>query len=130
MKYPLNKRYFFTSDLIYTHFYSFPRKKGYSVGTNPYITSTFFADQRTGWHKKVILKTDYLLQVRNIYNSIMNLDKLRYPNIYRAITDIRQVRMITNLSMLKVLSCFSIIECLLTHAPRSSDAIDSLTHIE
>lgn len=35
--------------------------------------------------------------------------------------------MITNRSLLKTLSYFSIIECLLTHQPKPSDTMDSLT---
>ena len=68
-----------------------------------------------------------LLEININYDNIVNLDKLQYPNIFRAITDFHQTKMITDHSALKVLSYFSIIESLLTHVPRPVDTIDSLT---
>jgi len=100
---------------------------GYGVIYNRYITSTFFADQRIGFQQEVVLQSNELLEINTNYDTIVNLDKLRYPNISRAISDFHQTKMITNRSILKVLSYFSIVECLLTHPPKPSDTIDSMT---
>ncbi len=94
---------------------------------NPYITSTFFADRGIRLHEEILLESNELLEINTNYDGIVNLDKLQYPNIFRAISDFHQTKMITNRSVLKVLSYFSIIECLLTHVPRPLDTIDSLT---
>ncbi len=94
---------------------------------NPYIASTFFTDREIGLHEEVLLESNELLEINTNYDGIVNLDKLQYPNIFRAISDFHQTKMITNRSILKVLSYFSIIECLLTHVPRPIDTIDSLT---
>jgi len=107
----------------------FSGEYGYGVGYNPFITSTFFADQSIdiGFKEDMPLESNELLEINTNYDTIVNLDKLRYPNISRAISDFHQTKMITNRSILKVLSYFSIIECLLTHVPSPSDTIDSLT---
>lgn len=100
---------------------------GYGVIYNPYIISTFFIDQGIRLQQEIPLESNELLEINTNYNTIVNLDKLRHPNIFRAISDFHQTKMITNRSILKVLSYFSIIECLLTHVPRPIDTIDSLT---
>lgn len=107
-------------------FFSYEGKAS-GVGYNPYIVSTFFADQRIGFQQEISLGSSELLEINTNYNNITNLDNLRYTNISRAISDLHQTKMITNRSVLKVLSYFSIIECLLTHVPRPFDTIDSLT---
>jgi len=100
---------------------------GYGVMYNPYITSTFFVDRRMGLQQETPLESNELLEINTNYNTIVNLDKLQYPNVFRAIADFHQTKMITTQSILKVLSYFSTIECLLTHVPRPVDTIDSLT---
>ena len=94
---------------------------------NPYITSTFFVDRGIRLQEEIFIESNELLEINTNYDTIVNLDKLQYPNIFRAISDFHQTKMITNRSILKVLSYFSIIECLLTHVPRPIDTIDSLT---
>lgn len=94
---------------------------------NPYITSTFFADRGIRLHDEILFESNELSEINTNYDAIVNLDKLKYPNIFRAISDFHLTKMITDRSILKVLSYFSIIECLLTHAPRPIDTIDSLT---
>lgn len=94
---------------------------------NPYITSTFFAERRMHLPEEILLESNELLEINTNYDAIVNLDKLQYPNIFRAISDFHQTKMITDRSILKVLSYFSIIECLLTHVPRPIDTIGSLT---
>lgn len=101
---------------------------GYGVGYNPFITSTFFADQRIGFQQEISFGSNELLEINTNYNNITNLDNLRYTNIPRAISDLHETKMITNRSVLKVLSYFSIIECILTHVPQPIDTIGSLTH--
>ncbi|GAI25035.1 unnamed protein product, partial [marine sediment metagenome] len=101
--------------------------KAFGVLYNLYILSTFFADQRIGFQQEISFGPNELLEINTNYNNITNLDNLWYANIFRAISDLHQTKMITNHSVLKVLSYFSIIECLLTHVPRPIDTIDSLT---
>jgi hypothetical protein len=109
-------------------FFSQQEIGAYGIGYNPFITSTFFADKTMDFQQEISLKSNELLEIKTNYNSITNLDKLLYANISRAIADFHYIKMITNRSALKVLSYFSIIECILTHNPRPIDTIDSLTH--
>jgi len=95
---------------------------------NQFISSTFFADQHIGFSPPLSLESNELLEINANYNNITKLDKTKYTNISRAISDFYQTKMITDLSVLKVLSYFSILECLLTHIPRPIDTIGSLTH--
>lgn len=114
-------------DIVFT-FISHKGMDGFGKIYNPYITSVYFADPMTGFQPEIPLQSRELHEINTNYNAIMKLDKDRYHNIFRAISDFHQTKMITNRSSLKVLSYFSIIECLLTHVPRPLDTIDSLTH--
>lgn len=89
--------------------------------------STFFVDHHMTWEAPKSMEHGELSEITTNYNLITALDKTRYPNISRAVSDFHQTKMITNRSILKVLSYFSIIECLLTHPPIPADRIDSLT---
>jgi hypothetical protein len=89
--------------------------------------STFFIDHYIDWYTVKSIKRSEIHEINHNYNMITNLDSVRYPNIIKALSDFHQTKMITNRSILKVLSYFSIIECLLTHPPRPIDTIDSIT---
>ena len=91
------------------------------------IITTFFVDRYPHVGPLNPIKPSELLEITPNYNLITGLDKTRYPNVSRAVSDFHQTKMITNRSVLKVLSYFSIIECLLTHNPRPIDTMDSLT---
>jgi hypothetical protein len=98
----------------------------YGWGDNRFISSTFFVDHQMGPQQELFLESDELLEIKNIHNNIVNLDKRRYSNICRAVSEFQDTKMITNRSVLKELSYFFIIECIITHDP--SGTIDSLTH--
>lgn len=108
-------------------FLSMPGVVGYARGDNRYISSTFFVDHEMGPPQEISLDSNELLEIQTNYNNIKNLNNRRYANIYRAISDFHDTKMITNRSLLKVLSYFSIIECVLTHSPDPKDTIDSLS---
>lgn len=90
--------------------------------------STFFVDHHMTWEAPKSIKHSELGEITTNYDLITSLDKTHYPNVSRAVSDFHQTKMITNRSVLKVLSYFSIIECLLTHPPIPTDRMDSLTH--
>ena len=89
--------------------------------------STFFDDLhgRIGIPKSIT--DEELGQITTNYGLITGLDETRYPNVSRAVADFHQTKAITDRFTLKVLSYFSIIECLLTHPPRPDDRTDSVT---
>lgn len=89
--------------------------------------STFFGDRHGRMQKPKSLTDEELRQITTNYGLITSLDKTRYSNISKAIADFHQTKAITNRTTLKVLSYFSIIECLLTHRPVPSDRTDSIT---
>ncbi len=116
-------------NLGYTFLYNidnFPGSAGI-VFHLPQIT-TFFVDHYMFVGPSNPIESSELLEITPNYNLITGLDKTRYPNVSKAVSDFHQTKMITNRSKLKVLSYFSILECLLTHPPRPIDTMDSLTH--
>lgn len=94
---------------------------------NMALISTFFGDRQARIEMPEPIMDDELEQITTNYNLITALDNTRYPNISRAVEDFHQTKSITNRFTLKVLSYFSIIECLLTHPPRPDDRTDSVT---
>jgi hypothetical protein len=97
------------------------------IGYSPAEVSTFFIDNYITLETPKSIGHAELREITTNYNLITGLDNTRYPNVSRAVSDFHQTKMITNRSILKVLSYFSIIECLLTHPPIPSDRMDSLT---
>lgn len=97
------------------------------IGYDMAQISTFFDDLpgRIGISKSIT--DEELGQITTNYGLITGLDKTRYPNVSRAVADFHRTRAITDRFTLRVLSYFSIIECLLTHPPRPDDRTDSVT---
>lgn len=89
--------------------------------------STFFGDLPLGITTPKSITDKELGQITTNYDLITDLDRTRYPNVSRAVLDFDQTKAITNRFAIKVLSYFSIIECLLTHLPRPDDRTDSIT---
>jgi len=106
--------------------YTFFTKVG-GVGFSQAEISTFFIDHYTFWNTFKSIKRSEFLEISYNYNLITGLDSIRYPSIVKALSDFHQTKMITDRSTLKVLSYFSIFECLLTHLPNPNDTIDSIT---
>jgi len=89
--------------------------------------STFFVEHHVRLEpSKSITQVD-LREITRNYDLINSLNKNLYPNIPKAISDFHQTKIISKRSGLKVLSYFSIIECLVTHNPSPGDRTDSLT---
>lgn len=97
------------------------------IAYNKAQISTFFDDRLIRMEIPRSITDEELGQITTNYNLITGLDNTRYPNVSRAIADFHQTKTITNRATLKVLSYFSIIECLLTHPPRPDDRTDSVT---
>ena len=89
--------------------------------------STYFIDHFSYWYTSKLIKRSEILEINYNYNLITNLDPIRYPPIVKALSDFHQTKMITDRSLLKVLSYFAIFECVLTHLPHPNDTIDSIT---
>ena len=89
--------------------------------------STFFGDLHSSLQIPKSITDEELGQISTNYSLITGLDNTRYPNVSRAVADFHQTKAITDRFTLKVLSYFSIIECLLTHPPRPDDRTDSIT---
>jgi len=89
--------------------------------------STFFVDHPFFYESPKSLGIDELREITSNYNLITGLDKNLYPNVLKAVSEFHQTKIIPNMSVLKILSYFSIIESLLTHRPKPSDTIDSIT---
>jgi len=89
--------------------------------------STFFSDRHGHMEIPKPIDNDELRQITTNYSLVTGLDKTRYPNVSRVVADFHQTKAITSRSTLKVLSYFSIIECLLTHPPFPTDRTDSVT---
>jgi len=87
----------------------------------------FFADH-VGMPTVKCIGNSELAQIGGNYQLITSFDKEHYPNVSRAVSDFFETNMITNRSLVKVLSYFAIIESLLTHPPDPADTIGSLTH--
>ena len=114
--------------LGYTFLYDIDKYHGFAgIVSHPTQITTFFVDRQPHILPLNPIQPSELLKITPNYNLITGLDKTRYPNVSSAILDFHQTKMITNRSNLKVLSYFSIIECLLTHNPRPIDTMDSLT---
>lgn len=111
----------------FTFLYSQMGPDGYGVMYNPFIVSTFFVDEFMPYRQVISIESNELLEITTNYDLITKLDKASYSNISRAVSDFYQTKMITNRSLLKVVSYFSIIECLITHYPSAIDSIESVT---
>ena len=98
-----------------------------AIGYDLAQISTFFGDRHGRMEKPKPIADDELGQITTNYSLITGLNKTRYPNISRAVAEFHQTKSITNRSTLKVLSYFSIIECILTHPPLPTDRTDSVT---
>ena len=97
------------------------------IGYHKAQISTFFSDLHSPLQIPKSITDEELGQISTNYSLITGLDNTRYPNVSRAIADFHRTKAITDSFTLKVLSYFSIIECLLTHPPRPDDRTDSVT---
>jgi len=97
-----------------------------SISYNPYILSNLFRDGIASRIEAISLTLQELSEISNNYKLIDNLDTNRYPNIAKAVNDFHQTKMIPEITKLKALSYFAIIESLLTHKPKPTDTIDSI----
>jgi len=100
---------------------------GHGSSYNPYILSNLFSDRIMGRTKVKSPTLQELLEISNNYKLIDNLDTNHYTNIIKAVNDFHQTKMIPERTELKALSYFSIIESLLTHKPKPTDTIDSIS---
>ncbi len=90
--------------------------------------STFYTDHHVTLEKAKLITYDDLSQAILFHDLFSKLDKNEYPTISKSVIDFHQTKIIPNRSSLKILSYFSIIECLLTHLPRPTDTIGTITH--
>ncbi len=110
----------------YTFLYNMDNIPGPAgIVSHPPSIATFFVDH---YHIEPSnpIESSELHEIQVNYDNINILDSRKYENIHRAISNFHDSKMITNRSLLKALSYFSILECLLTHHPTVST--DSLTH--
>ncbi|NVL89547.1 MAG: hypothetical protein HWN69_00935 [Desulfobacterales bacterium] len=62
------------------------------------------------------------------YFELIKQVKDSYSNLYRSFRSFEDLKTIPDMSDLKVLGYFSIIEALITHAPKLAEPMDSLNH--
>lgn len=89
--------------------------------------STFFDDRHGYIEIPKSITDEELGQITTNYGLITSIHKTRYPNVLRAVADFHHTKAIADRFTLKVLSYFSIMECLLTHPPFPTDRTDSVT---
>jgi len=114
-------------NLGYAFFNKVPGIPGEGVGLSPNTDIYFIDNMLPGIDQTKFLSQFELNEITTNYELITSLDVKLYPNILRAVKDFQQTKLITNISAVKILSYFSIIESLLTHHPKPSDTIDSIT---
>lgn len=100
---------------------------GSGLGWDPSSIHTFLHSHITGFMEaKQIDKSD-LDQIRRNYEEIKKLSP-DYVHIRRALLRYDQLRWLPRGSEMVVIGLFSIIESLISHAPKLTDSADSLSH--
>jgi hypothetical protein len=105
--------------------FAFHDGAGKSFGWDPAALHTFTQHHRPLPAKK-ILQQD-LLEIRRNFDDIKNLPA-EYIHIGRALRRFDQLRWLPRLSEMVIIGLFSVIESLVSHAPKLTDSADSLSH--
>jgi hypothetical protein len=99
---------------------------GPSLGWDPAALSTYFNHGFEYLLTKPINQQN-LNQIRRNFDDIKNLPP-EYPHIRRALIRFDQLRWLPRRSEMVVIGLFSVIESLVSHAPKLTDSADSLSH--
>jgi hypothetical protein len=99
---------------------------GYALHTQ--ALQTFFNDMEFPHHQPHGLLQDHDVEAIGRYYALWKDLPADFAHIRRAFERFDQLRAVTRRSELYVLGLFSVIESLLTHAPKLSESADSLSH--
>lgn len=97
-----------------------------AFGWNPGVLSAFFNDGMESMPSKQITQDD-LDQIRRGFDSIKGLPR-EYIHIRRALGRFNGLRSLERRSEATVIGLISVIESLVSHAPKLTDSADSLSH--
>jgi hypothetical protein len=100
--------------------------KGAVIVSRPSI-SVFFVNHFMVFKQSKYLGSGEVEEIGKIYKLLSEFESQKYPNVFRAVEDFENTKIIPNTSTLKILTYFSIIESLLTHPPIPTDRVDSTT---
>ena len=100
--------------------------QGPAVGWDPAALSTFFNHSPESLPTKRITQMDLNL-IRQHFDEIKCLPP-EFPHIRRALQRFDQLRWLPRRSEMVVIGLFSVIESLVSHAPKLTDSADSLSH--
>jgi hypothetical protein len=79
-------------------------------------------------HKEIIIFNESTLNNLKEINVLLNAIQAKYLFISTALAIFDDVSRIPNRSNLKIIGYFSVIEALITHAPRLTESLDSISH--
>jgi hypothetical protein len=100
--------------------------RGPSLGWDGTALSTFFNHSLENLVTKQIARAD-LDSIRRHFDEIKNLPS-QFPHIRRALQRFDQLRWLPRRSETVVIGLISVIESLVSHAPKLTDSADSLSH--
>jgi hypothetical protein len=96
-------------------------------GCDPSILHHTFSEVDLRWNQlSVSIDQEYLLKIRSLHKKLQNHDNT-ILNLKDYISQFRRLGGIDHGSLLRFLGYFSIIESLLSHAPKPTDPYDSIT---
>ena len=99
--------------------------KGFGILKNPTYTFNYFHAMNSGLPSTESLDGVTLQDIGSVYQNYQQLDKIKYPDIQKAINKLQQLKHLPHNSEFKILGLFTIIEFLITH--KSIDTGDSIT---
>ena len=99
---------------------------GFGHGWDPAALSSFFNHLVFGSEPKPIAQND-LAQIRQNYDNIKKIPE-NFPHIRRSLQRFGQLNWLPRRSEMLIIGLISVIESLVSHAPKLTDSTDSLSH--
>lgn len=99
--------------------------KDFGIQKNPTSTFNYFHEMSSGLPSTESIDGVTLQNIGSVYQNYQQLDKIKYPDIKKAINKLEELKHLPHNSEFKILGLFTIIEFLITH--KSIDKGDSIT---
>lgn len=118
-----------TFDVGFVLFYSEQSQGGTISGRTSmplHVVERYSAPQRAHTNAELVT-SDEIASIGNLYRALKGLSN-EYQFIDRALRTFSDLRRVSDSSDLIIVGLFSIVESLITHAPRLSETLDSINH--
>lgn len=99
----------------------------YVFGLNPEFVFNYFNKRLIGPDKIVVLGEETIKELGQLY-TLLKQRKTEWPDHYRTAQRFHYLKALPEHSEFAVIGYFSVIESMITHAPKLSEPMDSLTH--